>query len=92
MVDEAKVLTIQEVASRGGVARAKNLSADRRRQIARQAAQARWAKKSNTPDPTDPQGPKHDEGQGPGILLSSRRPARSARSSHFSGRSLAAAA
>lgn len=93
MADEAKVLTIQEVGRRGGVSRAKNLSSEQRREIARRAAQARWAKKTDTPDPTDPNSPDGEvERRGLGIMLSSRRPARSASSSHLSGRSRAAAA
>jgi hypothetical protein len=69
MADEARVLTIQEVGRRGGVSRAKNLSPEQRREIARRAAQARWAKKTDTPDPTDPNSPDGEvERRGLGIM------------------------
>lgn len=94
MADEtAKLILTCEAAGRiGGFTRARKLTPEQRRESARRAAQARWAKKADAPDPTDPQGPQRDEGQGPGIMLTSRRPAASATSGYLSGRSHAAAA
>lgn len=95
MADErvvAKDALMVEFGRRGGVGRAKSLTPEQRREIAQRAAQARWAKKVTAPDPTDPKGPKHDEGQTPGIMLSGRRPATSTHSARLRGRSLAAAA
>ena len=53
---------------RGGKARLVRMTAEERTRIARLAANARWAKKTGSPDPTDPQGPRRDEGQGQGIM------------------------
>jgi hypothetical protein len=92
MPNDSEGLTALELQRRGGFARARKLTSEQRRDIARKAAQARWAKKTSAPDPTDPLGPKHDEGQGPGIMLSGRRPASRAHSDRLSGRSHAAAA
>ena len=64
MADEAQVLSHQEIARRGAVNRAKKLTADQRRDIAKRAAQARWGKKTEAPtppDPNGPQGPNRDE-------------------------------
>jgi hypothetical protein len=61
-------LTCEETGRIGGFTRAKKLTPEQRRESARRAAQARWAKKVTAPDPTDPKGPKHDEGQTPGIM------------------------
>jgi hypothetical protein len=46
MTDSKKLLSemARELGRRGGIARAKKLSADRRSEIARQAVMARWAK------------------------------------------------
>jgi hypothetical protein len=69
------VLTVTEMARRGGIARARKLSAERQSEIGRKAAQARWAAK-NSPDPNGTDGP--DQASRPirdipGIMLSSRR-------------------
>jgi hypothetical protein len=62
MADETEVLTIKEVARRGGVGRAKNLSPARRKEIACRAAQARWGKKDNgSPDGAPPDGGGPDD-------------------------------
>jgi hypothetical protein len=39
-------------AKKGGETRAANLSPEKRREIARRAARARWAKNKNKPEPT----------------------------------------
>src|SRR6266567_2046019 len=60
----AKLLTCAEAGHVGGLARARKLTPEHRREIARRAAHARWAKKLGTPDPpspTDPKGPHRDE-------------------------------
>jgi len=44
--DRRVLKAIQEPGRIGGKTRAKNLSGERRREIARKAAQARWKKKS----------------------------------------------
>jgi len=103
MADATEVLTIKEVARRGGVARARNLSAERRKEIACRAAQARWGKKANgSPDGAPPDGGGGSDDRrvlatlaGPtaGIMSTRRRPAeRVAPSDSTSGRHLAAAA
>jgi len=42
-------MTVAELASMGGKARAKNLSKKRRKEIAQKAADVRWAKKGSKP-------------------------------------------
>jgi hypothetical protein len=42
MAEDKKPLTVQEMAGMGGKARAKKLSAKRRKEIARKGAAARW--------------------------------------------------
>jgi hypothetical protein len=67
--DSAKIqLTCEEAGRRGGKARLTKMTAEDRRRIAQLAAAARWGKKATAPDPTDPQGPKRDESQTPGIM------------------------
>lgn len=60
---------------RGGKARLTKMTADERTRIAKLAAETRWRRKTE-PDPTDPNGPNHD--QRPIIrkimLTSGRRP------------------
>lgn len=78
MADEtAKFLTCADAGRIGGAARARKLTPDQRRDIARRAAQARWGKKAGspeTPDPNDPKGPHRDQqGAEAGILLSRHR-------------------
>ena len=69
-------ITLEKLRSLGGQARARNLSAERRKEIARLAAQARWKKNADAPDPNGPKGPKRD-GQKPGSgILSTRKPCR----------------
>lgn len=95
MADQTEVLSIKEVGRRGGLSRARNLTPERRQDIARRAAEARWGKKADspTPDPTDPKGPGRDhQGAEAGIMLTARRPAVRASSERHSGRSRAAAA
>lgn len=96
MADEAitqKDPLAVEFGRRGGKSRLTKMTAEERTRVAKLAAQARWAKKAEAPDPTDPQGPNHDEeSRGPDIMLNGRRPATSAASSHLSVRSLAHAA
>lgn len=74
--DGQKVLTVVELSRLGNIARTKALSPERRKEIARLAAQARWGKKVTAPDPNDPLGPKRErEGEIPGIM-STRKPCR----------------
>ena len=81
MADQAtKILTCADAGRIGGAARARKLTSEQRRQIARNAARARWQKKAHAPtptdpNPTDPRGPQHRDVQGAeaGILLNSRR-------------------
>jgi hypothetical protein len=40
-------------AVKGGYARAQNLTASRRKEIARKAAQARWSERVSTPEPSE---------------------------------------
>jgi hypothetical protein len=42
-------MTVSEMASMGGKARAKNLSKKRRKEIAKKAADARWGKQESKP-------------------------------------------
>jgi hypothetical protein len=73
---DQKLLTVVELSRLGNIARTRKLSAERRSEIARLAAQARWAKKTTAPDPNDPQGTKRDkQGEGSGIM-STRKPCR----------------
>ena len=95
--DGQKVLTVVELSRLGNIARTKALSPERRKEIARLAAQARWHKKLDAPDPTDPQGPKRgDEDQvlcnlSPAPTLEqSRRPCRPVQPALFEGVALAA--
>lgn len=86
MADATEVLTIKQVASLGGFATARKLTAEQRRESAKRAARARWAKKHGAPTPPthpDPKGPQWVEGDLggddiAGILLSppKRKPAR----------------
>lgn len=76
----AKFLTCEETGRLGGLTRAQKLTPEQRRESARRAAQARWAKKAGAPDPnhpTDPNGPNGPErdrqAAEAGIMLSSRR-------------------
>lgn len=82
-----------EFGRRGGKSRLTKMTAEERSRIARLAAQARWGKKADAPNPTDPSGPHRDrQGAEAGIMLSGRRPASRAHSDRLSGRSHAAAA
>jgi hypothetical protein len=56
MADEAlkKVLTCEETGRLGGLTTARKLTPEQRRESARRAARARWAKKAQSPDPTPP--------------------------------------
>ena len=45
MTKKKKQLTVSEMAKMGGKARAKSLTAERRKEIARKAIATRWAKK-----------------------------------------------
>jgi hypothetical protein len=94
MADETvKLITCEEAGRTGGLSRARKLSPEQRREIARRAAAARWAKKTGAPDPTDPKGPKDDrKGDDELVLCQLRRPPLSASSRHLGGRNLAAAA
>jgi len=78
MGDEA--LTIDKLRSLGGLARARKLTSEERSRIARLAAQARWGKKADAPDPNDPKGTKGDPQPGkPGVgILLSRKACRQA--------------
>jgi hypothetical protein len=49
MTEEEK-LTAEEWARRGGDARSKSLTAKRRKEIAKKAAEARWGKKPEKPE------------------------------------------
>ncbi len=72
-----------EFGRRGGNARMRNLSPEQRRDIARRAARARWAKKHGAPDPPptqptpptphDPASHRDSQYAEAGILLNSRR-------------------
>jgi len=73
MADEAKDPAVVEYLRRrgsiAGKARLTSMSAEERKRIAKLAAEARWRKKIDAPDPTDPQGPNRDEnGQGGSIM------------------------
>jgi hypothetical protein len=72
MADEAimrKDPLAVEFGRRGGKARLTSMTAEERRRIAKLAAEARWKKKSTTPDPTDPNSPDGlVERRGPGIM------------------------
>ena len=57
MADQTEALSIQEVSRRGGIGRARHLSPERRQEIARRAAEARWGKKEAAPQPPEPNGP-----------------------------------
>ena len=58
----------------GGKARLTKMTAEERSRIAKLAAEARWGKKAEAPDPTDPKGPHRDQqGAEAGIMLSGRR-------------------
>ncbi len=95
MAEETASLSIQEVGRRGGLSRARNLSPERRHEIARRAAEARWGKKAGapTPDPNDPKGPNREPGaDGSVITLKARRPSASVASDHLNGSSRAASA
>jgi hypothetical protein len=75
MADEtAKLLTCEETGRVGGFTRAKNLSAEKRREIAKRAAQARWRKKNGGGGPEGggaPNGGGDVDGRPtPGILSS----------------------
>jgi len=76
MAKQTEVLTVFEMSRRGNLARTKKLSPERRAEIARKAAQTRWAKHNGSPDPNGTDGP--DQVQRPisdvtSIMLSSRR-------------------
>ncbi len=45
--DKHKLKAAVELGKRGGQARAKNLTAEQRKEIARNAANARWSKRGN---------------------------------------------
>ena len=57
----AKDALAVEFGRRGARARMTKLTAEQRRDIARNAAQARWGKKATAPDPHDPKGPHRDQ-------------------------------
>jgi hypothetical protein len=64
MATQPKEITrelFEESGRRGGKARLTKMTAEERTRIARLAAQTRWAKKADAPDPTDPKGPKRDQ-------------------------------
>lgn len=88
----AKDALAVEFGKRGARARMTKMTAEERRRVAKRAAQARWGKKADAPNPDGPKGPNRDERRGPGIMLSARRRPASASSDHLSGRSRAAAA
>ncbi len=78
MADAANIaLTCEETGRIGGLARARKLTPEQRRESARRAARARWAKKTGTPDPTDPKGPHRDHQRAEAGILSTRRPVES---------------
>jgi len=82
MADEtAKLLTCEETGRMGGLTRARKLSPEQRREIARRAAQARWGKRApGAPDPSGPGGPHRDHQHAEaGIMLSARRSPKSCR-------------
>jgi hypothetical protein len=60
-INDALSALAAEWGRRGGNARREKLTPEQRRQSARLAAQARWAKKAGAPDPTDPKGPDRDQ-------------------------------
>lgn len=71
--DPAVIEYLRRSASRAGKARLTSMTAEDRKRVAKLAAQARWAKKLDAPDPTDPKGPKRDQqGEGPGIMSTPR--------------------
>jgi len=51
VVTRKKTLTVQELARMGGEARAKKLTAQQRKESARKAVQARWAKSKKKTNP-----------------------------------------
>ena len=72
----AKDALAVEFGRRGGKARAISMSPEQRRDIARRAARARWAKKHAAPDPpspTDPHGPERDRKYAEAGILSTPR-------------------
>lgn len=75
--NERETLTVAEwqkkIGRMGGKARLTKMTAEDRKRVAKLAAQARWGKKADAPDPNDPKGSKGD--QKPSILLS-RKPCR----------------
>lgn len=67
-------LTIREMSRLGNLARSKKVSPERRTEIARKAAQARWAVKRNPePDPNGPESVQRPISDATGITLNSRR-------------------
>jgi hypothetical protein len=70
---------------RGGKARLVKMTAEERTRIAKLAAQARWGKKADAPEPPNPNGPgspdRDRQGAEAGIMLNSRRKAAAAASS-----------
>lgn len=59
---------LSERARKGGKARLTKMTAEERTRIAKLAAQARWAKKPDGPDPGDPKRPGGDQQPKPGIM------------------------
>lgn len=92
----AAALTCEETGRIGGLTRARKLTPEQRKEIARRAAHARWGKKEIAPeptDPTDPHGPERDQQRAEaGIMLSGRRPPVRSSAHRFGGRNLAHAA
>jgi chitodextrinase len=67
--DSAVFEFLSERARKGGKARLVKMTAAERSRIAKLAAEARWHKKADAPDPTDPQGPQRDrQGAEGGIM------------------------
>jgi hypothetical protein len=63
MADEAvsqKDPLAVEFGRRGGKSRLVKMTAEERSRVAKLAAQARWGKKAEAPDPNDPKGPGRD--------------------------------
>jgi hypothetical protein len=91
MADEARdpavVEYLRRSASRAGKARLTSMTAEQRKRVAKLAAEARWRKKTTSPEPTDPKGPDSDARpirtgimlNGPRRPLICRKPSTSAR-------------
>jgi hypothetical protein len=65
-----------EFGRRGGKARVAAMTPQQLRDANRKAALARWHKKADAPDPTDPNAPERDQKGGGRVLCQPRKPCR----------------